>query len=56
MTWKQEGKEVLQSMYGGYCNMCRVLEEEPISYSLFTVEVYNKIKEKYDKRRNIGRE
>ena len=55
MTWKQESKQVLQSMYGGYCNMCKILKQPPVIYALFTQEEYNKTKQLYDTTRNIRR-
>ena len=56
MTWKQEGKEVLQNLYGGYCKMVEELNLEKLTYCMFTLEEYDKIKQLYnDKRRSITR-
>jgi hypothetical protein len=47
MGWIKEAKEVTQSMYGGYCNMCRELGIEPIPYHHFDTKEYNNVRETY---------
>jgi|TARA_R110000803_G_scaffold43094_5_gene92258 hypothetical protein len=47
MGWVQEVKEVTQSMYGGYCNMCGELGIEPIPYHQFNTKEYNNVRETY---------
>jgi hypothetical protein len=47
MGWMKEAKEITQSMYGGYCNMCKELSIEPIPYHSFNKDEYNKVRETY---------
>ena len=47
MSWKKEAKEITQSHYGGYCEMCRKLEIEPVPYHNFDFDEYDKIKKQF---------
>lgn len=44
MTWKSDAKYILQSLYGGYCIMCKELNINPVPFHQFNEEEYNRIK------------
>ena len=44
---KTEAKLITQAHYGGYCEMCRALDEEMVPYHLFTGEIYDEIKTQF---------
>lgn len=54
MSWKTEARQVTQSLYGYYCNMCRELDIMIVPYHSFTFELYETIKQKAKETRRNG--
>lgn len=44
MNYTKEAREIKQSYYGTYCEMCRSLNIKPIQYCLLTNEKYDEVK------------
>lgn len=47
MTWKSDHKGVMQQYYGGYCNLCKLLQISPVPYHSFTLEIHQETKLKF---------
>jgi hypothetical protein len=47
----QNNKIIIQAHYGGYCEMCRSLEEEMVPYHAFTFELYEQIRTKFKSKK-----
>ncbi len=39
-----EHKVSLQMHYGGYCNMCKILNITPVNYCNFTIKIHDETK------------
>lgn len=50
-----EAREITQDHYGGYCNMCRVLNITSKPYHTFDLVEYNTIKNKFKMKKKLDK-